>query len=391
MRHYLFSLKYVTLRASGRKCILRRVPVRFIGKRYRMPSVYGASSGLAIYMRDESMLYTVVIPCYKSSMTIRKVVGETMEQFEQMKRGEVEFVLVDDCSPDDGATVRELRRLVEDYPNVRAIELAKNAGQHNAQMAALNYAKGDIIISMDDDGQTSPTQLPKLLDEMDKGYDIVYAYYPHKEHSGGRNLGSRFNQWSLRVLIGKPKDMKTSSYWVIRRFVRDYAIQYHSAYTHIQGVFLRVTRNISCVPVEHFKREVGQSGYTFRKLVGLWANMIGFSIVPLRIATVLGYLFSIAGLIGIIGVIIRKLIRPVTAIGWPSVMVSIFFFSGLILLFMGLIGEYIGRIFLGMSNNPQFVVRQIDEHGSAPWLENSRGERFFSEEACADRRNASGG
>lgn len=337
------------------------------------------------------MLYTVVIPCYKSSMTIRKVVGETMEQFKQMKRGEVEFVLVDDCSPDDGATVRELRRLVEDYPNVRAIELAKNAGQHNAQMAALNYAKGDIIISMDDDGQTSPTQLPKLLDEMDKGYDIVYAYYPHKEHSGGRNLGSRFNQWSLRVLIGKPKDMKTSSYWVIRRFVRDYAIQYHSAYTHIQGVFLRVTRNISCVPVEHFKREVGQSGYTFRKLVGLWANMIGFSIVPLRIATVLGYLFSIAGLIGIIGVIIRKLIRPVTAIGWPSVMVSIFFFSGLILLFMGLIGEYIGRIFLGMSNNPQFVVRQIDEHGSAPWLENSRGERFFSEEACADRRNASGG
>ena len=319
--------------------------------------------------RDErdgyNMLYTVIIPCYQSAATIRKVVEETMAQFNQMNRGAVEFVLVDDCSPDGGATVRELRSLVDDYPNVRAVELAKNAGQHNAQMAALNYAKGDFILSMDDDGQTSPTQLPKLLDEMDKGYDIVYAYYPHKEHSGGRNLGSRFNQWSLRVLIGKPKDMKTSSFWVIRRFVRDYAVQYHSAYTHIQGVFLRVTRNISCVPVEHFKREVGQSGYTFRKLVGLWANIIGFSIVPLRIATVLGYLFSIAGLIGIIGVIIRKIVRPVTALGWPSVMVSIFFFSGLILLFMGLIGEYIGRIFLGMSNNPQFVVRQVDEHGSA--------------------------
>ncbi|HCI74039.1 MAG TPA: glycosyltransferase [Lachnospiraceae bacterium] len=306
------------------------------------------------------MLYTVIIPCYKSSLTIRKVVLETMEQFEQMKRGDVEFVLVDDCSPDGGATVRELRNLVEQYPNVLAVELAKNAGQHNAQMAALNYAKGDIIISMDDDGQTSPTQLPRLLDEMDKGFDIVYAYYPHKEHSGGRNLGSRFNQWSLRILIGKPKDMKTSSFWVIRRFVRDYAIQYKSAYTHIQGVFLRVTRNISCVPVEHFKREVGQSGYTLRKLIGLWANIIGFSIVPLRIATVLGYLFSAAGLIGIICVVVRKIVRPVTAIGWPSVMVAILFFSGLILLFMGLIGEYIGRIFLGMSNNPQFVVRQID-------------------------------
>ena len=310
------------------------------------------------------MLYTVIIPCYKSSETIRKVVEETMAQFEQMKRGEVEFVLVDDCSPDDGATVRALRSIVRDYPNVKAVELAKNSGQHNAQMAALNYAKGDFIISMDDDGQTSPTQLPKLLAEMDKGYDIVYAYYPHKEHSGGRNLGSRFNQWSLRILIGKPRDMKTSSFWVIRRFVRDYAVQYRSAYTHIQGVFLRVTRNISCVPVEHFKREVGQSGYTFRKLVGLWANIIGFSIVPLRIATVLGYIFSGVGLIGIIGVIVRKIVRPVTALGWPSVMVAIFFFSGLILLFMGLIGEYIGRIFLGMCNNPQYVVRQIDEHDS---------------------------
>lgn len=301
-----------------------------------------------------------------------------MLTFEDMNISDSEFVLVDDCSPDDGATVRELRSLVRDYPNVRVIELAKNAGQHNAQMAGLNYARGDFIISMDDDGQTDPGQLPKLLEEIDKGYDIVYAYYPHKEHSGGRNLGSRFNQWSLSILIGKPKDMKTSSFWVIRRFVRDYAIQYQSAYTHIQGVFLRVTRNISCVPVEHFRREVGQSGYTFSKLVKLWANIIGFSIVPLRLATILGYIFSLAGLIGIIGVIVRKIVRPVTALGWPSVMVSIFFFSGIILLFMGLIGEYIGRIFLGMCNNPQFVVRRIDEHGSVPFLENDHGERFYS-------------
>ena len=128
------------------------------------------------------MLYSVIIPCYKSSRTIRSVVEETMQIFKQMKRGEVEFVLVDDCSPDEGATVRELRRRVEEYPCVRAIELAKNGGQHNAQMAALNYARGDYIISMDDDGQTSPTQLGKLLDEIDKGYDIVYAYYPDKKH-----------------------------------------------------------------------------------------------------------------------------------------------------------------------------------------------------------------
>ena len=324
------------------------------------------------------MLHSVVIPCYRSSRTIRKVVEETMEQFRKMDRGDVEFVLVDDCSPDEGATVRELRSLVADYPNVRVVELAKNGGQHNASMAGLNYVRGDLIISMDDDGQTSPTQLPKLLDEIDKGYDIVYGYYPHKQHSGFRNLGSRFNQWTTRVLLDKPKNMNTSSFWVIRRFVRDYAIQYRSAYTHLQGVFLRVTRNISCIPVEHFRREVGQSGYTFSKLVRLWGNIIGFSIVPLRMATLLGNFFAVVGLIGIIAVIIRKIVRPVTAIGWPSMMVSIFFFSGLILMFMGLIGEYIGRIFLGMCNNPQYVVRQIDEHGNAPYLENEDGVRFYA-------------
>jgi undecaprenyl-phosphate 4-deoxy-4-formamido-L-arabinose transferase len=330
------------------------------------------------------MLYSVIIPCYKSSRTIRGVVEETMQKFEEMNRGQVEFVLVDDCSPDEGATVTELRHLVEEYPCVRVVELAKNSGQHNAQMAALNYAKGDFIISMDDDGQTSPTQLEKLLDEIQKGYDIVYAYYPHKQHSGGRNLGSKFNQWSMNVLIGKPKDMKTSSFWVIRRFVRDYAIQYRSSYTHIQGVFLRVTRNISSVPVEHFQRQVGQSGYTFKKLVQLWANIIGFSTVPLRLATILGNIFALTGLIGIIAVVIRKIIRPVTAIGWPSLMVSIFFFSGLILIFMGLIGEYIGRIFLGMSNNPQYVVRRIDEHGSIPDLKDGSGEIPY--EPCGENK-----
>lgn len=335
------------------------------------------------------MLHSVVIPCYKSSQTIRKVVEETMEQFRNMNRGDVEFVLVDDCSPDEGATVRELRSLVKEYKNVRVVELAKNGGQHNASMAGLNYAKGDLIISMDDDGQTSPTQLPKLLDEIEKGYDIVYGYYPHKQHSGLRNLGSRFNQWSVRVLLDKPKDMKTSSFWVIRRFVRDYAIQYRSAYTHLQGVFLRVTRNISCIPVQHFKREVGQSGYTYRKLVKLWANIIGFSIVPLRAATLLGNLFAVAGLIGIIAVIIRKIVRPVTAIGWPSMMVSIFFFSGLILMFMGLIGEYIGRIFLGMCNNPQYVVRQIDEHDNVPYLENEDGRRFYAAAQTGEKEGGS--
>ncbi len=305
------------------------------------------------------MLYSIIIPCYNSARTIRKVVELTMQELEREKKTPYEFVLVDDYSPDGGATVAELESLADDYPCVKIVELAKNSGQHNAVMAGLNYAEGDTLIAMDDDMQTHPSQLPVLFAEFDKGFDIVYGYYPQKKHSLFRNFGSYVNYLSVRILIGKPRDMKTSSFWIIRRFIRDYVVQYKSQYTHLQGLFLRTTRNISSVPVKHFEREVGTSNYTFKKLVGLWSNIMGYSIVPLRLATYCGYIFSLLGILGAAFIVIRKLLVPSMAIGWPSMMVAICFFSGVNLLFLGLIGEYLGRMFLGMSRYPQFVVRKI--------------------------------
>ena len=304
-------------------------------------------------------MISVVIPCYNSARTIGKVVSLTADELKRLGYKDFEFVLVDDCSPDGGATAETLRQLSEDYPFVRAILLAKNAGQHNAIMAALNYAAGDVLIGMDDDMQTHPSQLQYLLAEFNKGYDIVYGYYPEKKHSGFRNFGSYVNYLSVRILIGKPKELKTSSYWVIKRFVRDYVIEYKSPYAYLQGLFLRTTKNISSIPIQHFEREVGTSNYTFGKLVKLWSNIMGFSVVPLRLATYVGYLFSLLGIIGAVIIVIRKLMAPAMAMGWPSMMVAICFFSGINLLFMGLIGEYIGRMFLGMNRNPQYVVRRI--------------------------------
>ena len=316
------------------------------------------------------MLYSIVIPCYKSSKTIRKVVEMTMQEMDRLNRREYEFVLVDDCSPDDGETMAALMGLVRDYACVKVVELAKNAGQHNAVMAGLNEGSGDVFIAMDDDMQTHPSQLGILLSEFDKGYDIVYGYYEHKEHSKFRNFGSYVNYMTVRILLKKPKDLKTSSFWVIRKFVRDYAVEYKSAYTHLQGLFLRTTRNISSVPIQHFKREVGTSNYTFKKLIKLWSNILGFSIVPLQMATYTGFVFSVIGILAAIGVIILKFVRPATYIGWPSMMATICFFSGLNLMFMGIIGEYVGRIFLGMSKNPQYVVRQVHHREELP--ENER-------------------
>ena len=318
------------------------------------------------------MLYSIVIPCYKSSKTIRKVVEMTMQEMDRLNRREYEFVLVDDCSPDDGETIAALMGLVRDYACVKVVELAKNAGQHNAVMAGLNEGSGDVFIAMDDDMQTHPSQLGKLLDEFDKGYDIVYGYYEHKEHSKFRNFGSYVNYMTVRILLKKPKDLKTSSFWVIRKFVRDYAVEYKSAYTHLQGLFLRTTRNISSVPIQHFKREVGTSNYTLKKLIKLWSNILGFSIVPLQMATYTGFFFSLIGILAAIGVIILKFVRPATYIGWPSMMATICFFSGLNLMFMGIIGEYVGRIFLGMSKNPQYVVRQVHHRDASDEEEKER-------------------
>lgn len=305
------------------------------------------------------MLYSIVVPCYKSSKTIRKLVEMTSAEFERLGKPDYEFVLVDDFSPDNGATLQELTALAEEYPFVKAISLAKNAGQHNAIMAGLNYAEGDIIIGMDDDMQTHPSQLHKLLNEIEKGYDIVYGYYPQKKHSGFRNFGSWVNYMTVRIMIGKPKEMKTSSYWVIRKFVRDYVIQYESPFTHLQGLFLRTTRNISCIPIEHFEREVGQSGYTLKKLLQLWSNILGYSVVPLRLSVYTGFFFSLLSIIGVIGIVVQKMIHPAMAIGWPSLMCAICFFSGIELLFLGMVGEYLGRMFLGMNHQPQYVVRKV--------------------------------
>lgn len=303
-------------------------------------------------------MYSFVIPCYNSSESIRHVVELTMEEMEKMNCREFEFVLVNDYSSSP-KTMPVLKKLAEEYPCVTVLNLAKNAGQHNAIMAGLNYAKGDILIGMDDDMQTHPSQLPYLFEELEKGYDIVYGYYPEKKHSAFRNFGSWVNYISVRILIGKPKELKTSSYWVARKFVRDSVIEYQAPYAYIQGLFLRTTRNISCIPIQHFQREEGESNYTFKRLLKLWSNIIGFSITPLRLTEYCGFGLSLLSIIAAVVVLIRKILNPAMALGWPSLMIVICFFSGIQLMFLGLIGEYIGRMFLGLNRQPQYVIREV--------------------------------
>lgn len=302
-------------------------------------------------------MYSIVIPCYKSAATIENVVTETAREMDKMGRTDYEFILVNDCSPDQGATINKLKDLTEKNKCVKVVDLAKNSGQHNAMMAGLRFAKGDVFISMDDDMQTRPSELHKMFAAFDEGYDVVYGAYPEKKESLFRRFGSWVNKMCAVVFLGRPKELRTSSFWIVRKYVRDSIISYEGSRTYLLGLILRATSNITQVEVEHFEREVGTSGYRFRTLLRLWSNIIGFTVKPLRLAMQTGMVIAIASVIFALIIFIRKLVHPSINPGWSSMMVTIFFSLGVQLLFIGMIGEYIGRTYMSINREPQYVIK----------------------------------
>ena len=301
-----------------------------------------------------------VIPCYNSSRTLGKVIEEIREAMEEIREYSYEIILVNDCSPDN--TFAVITELCHKYEEIKGLDLAKNFGQHGALMAGFHQITGDIIVCLDDDGQTPAKEVGKLLHKIEEGDDVVYASYASKKHSLFRNFGSLMNEKMAQFLLGKPKDLYVSSYFAARSFVIREMLKYENAYPYVIGLVLRTTKRISNVEVNHREREVGQSGYTFRKLLALWFNgFTAFSTKPLRIATVSGSLFALAGFGYGIYTILKKFLVPEVPIGFSSLMSALMFIGGMVLLMMGLIGEYIGRIYICINNAPQFVVREMVE------------------------------
>lgn len=299
-----------------------------------------------------------VIPCYGSETTVGIVVNEIITTLRQRPQYEYEIILVNDCSPDN--VWESIRTLALSDPHITGINLAKNFGQHSALMAGYRACTGDLIISLDDDGQTPAAELFTLVDKMEEGWDVVYASYEHKMHSGFRNFGTWMNEKMTESLIGKPKGLKVTSYFIMRRFITDEILRYQNAYPYIEGLIFRATKHIANVPVTHHSRMVGESGYTFGKLLALWFNgFTAFSVKPLRIATVCGTVSAFLGFCYGIYVVIRKLVDPAIEMGWSSIIASIFFIGGLILVMLGLIGEYIGRIYISLNNAPQYTIREV--------------------------------
>lgn len=298
-----------------------------------------------------------VIPCYRSEKTIEGVVAEIQDTMASIPQYTYDIFLVNDCSPD--GTYEVIRALCAKYKNITGIDLAKNFGQHAALMAGLRRADGDIVVCLDDDGQTPANEVGKLLAGIENGSDVVYASYENKQHSAFRNFGTWMNDIMTRMMLGKPKDLHLTSYFAAKRFVVESMIQYENSYPYIIGLVLRATRNITNVPVKHRSRAVGASGYTMKKLLGLWFNgFTAFSILPLRIATVTGVAFATTGFLYGIYTVVKKFVNPEVPLGFSSLMAAVVFIGGMLMIMLGLIGEYIGRIYISINNSPQYVVKE---------------------------------
>lgn len=303
------------------------------------------------------MKLSIVIPVFNGAKSIERLVLELIEQFNT--ENQIEIILVNDYSQDD--SWEKLTNLQEKYPQkVIAVNLAKNFGEHNAVMAGYHFCTGNYIINIDDDFQNPPSEIIKLLDKIQEGYDVVYSCYSAKKHNPFRNLGSWLNDKVANIMLNKPNGLYLSSFRIISFQLLKQIIKYKGPYPYIDGLILRNTSNIGQVLVAHHARTEGDSNYTLTKLIKLWSHVFfNFSIIPLRIAIFLGLLFSATGFLGAVAVISEKLIYPETQIGWASIIASVLILSGIQLFMIGIIGEYVGRIFLSQSKTPQFVIQKV--------------------------------
>jgi glycosyltransferase involved in cell wall biosynthesis len=299
---------------------------------------------------------SIVIPVYNGAGSI----GELVAALESLEvPGGHEIVLVNDCSPDDSlALCRGL--LARARLPMTLVNLSRNFGEHNAVMAGLRHASGAHVITMDDDLQNPPSEVLRLLAyAQSSGKEAVYTYYAHKEHAPWRNLGSRFTNRVADWLLDKPKGLYLSSFRCLSAFVVREITRYDGPFPYVDGLILQVTQSLGRLEVQHLPRAHGRSNYTLRRLVRLWLNMVvNFSVMPLRLATVGGFALGLTGFLGTLWVVLDALFDA-TPPGWASISVAVLLLSGVQLTMLGLIGEYLGRLYLTANRKPQSIVKDV--------------------------------
>jgi undecaprenyl-phosphate 4-deoxy-4-formamido-L-arabinose transferase len=299
---------------------------------------------------------SIVIPVFNGAGTIGELVDRLIHRLDQFQ---LEIILINDHSHDNSEEV--CIGIQKKHPRIVCFySLAKNVGEHNAVLAGLNNVSGDYVVIMDDDFQNPPSEVIKLVDAaVENDYDVIYTYYDKKQHSFFRNFGSWFNDKMANIMLHKPRDLYLSSFKLINRFLVNEITKYKSPFPYIDGLILQTTDNIGKVKVEHHERREGRSNYTLKKLISLWIrSFTNFSILPLRVSVILGLIFSFFGIAYGIFVIIERILHPGMAPGMASLIVSVAIFAGVQLIAIGMIGEYVGRIFLAQNKKPQYTIKK---------------------------------
>ena len=310
-------------------------------------------------MENLNKKISFVIPCYGSEKTVGIVIDEIIDVVGKNPKYDYEIVAVNDKSPDNVWNV--LQEIAKSNDKIKLINLAKNMNRPGALMAGLSIVTGDYIILMDDDGQCPMENLWDLIKPLEEGHDVSIAKYPSYKQTKFKGLGTIINRKMTEIVMEKPKDLSFTNFSALKKYIVDEIIKYKNPYPYMTGLLLRTTSDIVNVQMEERERITGKTNFTFKKMLNLWINgFTAFSVKPLRISTILGILTAIAGILYAIVIIVHKLfIHSYVIPGYSSIMSVILFIGGIIMMMLGMIGEYIGRIYISINNSPQYVIKEM--------------------------------
>jgi polyisoprenyl-phosphate glycosyltransferase len=307
---------------------------------------------------------SIVVPVYCSEKILPHLVSRIRDVMCSAGfDSRFELILVNDVSPDGSWKVIE--QLAADYAFVRGICLTKNVGQHNATMAGLVYAKGEVVVITDDDLQHPPDAILSLVETIRAGNDVCYTKYANRQHQLWKKIGSWINDGVATILLEKPPGLYLSSFKALHRRIVKEIVKYDGPYAYIDGLILDITRRITVVTIQHQSRYEGKGNYNLRRSVSLWLKMAtSFSVFPLRLASVIGAMTAGMSILLIVAIVIQKLLHPEIPAGWTSLAALILFMGGIQLFALGIIGEYVGRSYLKVNRKPQYVVRATVGHST---------------------------
>ena len=301
-------------------------------------------------------MISVIIPVYNAEHSIYKLSKKILETFAQHQP---EIILINDNSTDKSH--EECLKVVKDFENqISYIKLIKNVGEHNAVMAGLRFAEGEWTLIMDDDFQNPPEEALRLINyAKENKFDVVYGDYIKKEHSFFRNLGSKINDLTANYILKKPKGLYLSSFKCLNKKILSEIIKYKGPFPYIDGLILSITLNIGSLKLSHSLRKIGESNYTFLKLIKLYGNMsTNFSTVPIHFFSLLGVIIALLSTFFGLFIFFEKILNPELPLGYSSILTAIIFFSGIQLIFLGLIGEYIGKILKNVNQEAQYTIEE---------------------------------